>query len=254
MRLSVVIPIHNSADFIRTSLETLDSFLGGQMDSYEIIAVDDGSTDRTAELIEALQSKHVRLVRRGENGGKFAAIKSGMAAAQGSCRIFTDADLPYDLSSLVYIEQIVNRRGFHLVVGDRTLAGSRCSIAIPFFRRLITGICRTAIRLLVTGGVFDTQCGLKGFRADVAEAIFPLLRDDGFSGDVELMYLALKYNLEIKRIAVRLVRSAPSTVKIGRDPLRMLRRVAMLWWAWRRGMYFSPKLRQLGEEYQCPLG
>ncbi len=104
------------------------------------------------------------------------------------------------------------------------------------------------MRLLVTGGLFDTQRGLKGFRGDVADALFPLLLDERFSGDVELLYVALKYNLEIKRIPVRLRQSGPSTVRLGRDAMRMLARIGGLRRNWRRGRYASEALERIANQ------
>ena len=104
------------------------------------------------------------------------------------------------------------------------------------------------MRILVAGGLFDTQCGLKGFRGDVAEALFPMLRDTGFSGDVELLYVSLKYNLEIKRVPVRLRRSAPSSVRVVNHGLRMLRRISRLRRSWRKGFYRSELMSSIAEQ------
>jgi dolichyl-phosphate beta-glucosyltransferase len=102
--------------------------------------------------------------------------------------------------------------------------------------------------MLVTGGLFDSQCGLKGFRADVADAIFPLLTDDGFSGDVELLYIALKYNLSLRRIPVRLQRASPSTVKLRRHSLPMLLSILGLRHRWGSQRYASPALSEIASQ------
>jgi dolichyl-phosphate beta-glucosyltransferase len=246
--LSLVLPVFNAAGFVERSLAEADGFLGGASLSWEIVAVDDGSTDGTAERLAASRAKNLKIVSLPENLGKFGALKAGMRASRGRCRLFTDADLPFDLDAVPYMARLVNDRGFHIVTGDRTLAGSdyrphvsrrrdAASVAFSFF-----------VRLLVTGGLFDTQCGLKAFRSDVADALFPLLEESGFAGDVELLYIALKYNLEIKRVPVRLRRSGQSTVHLGLDSLRMLGHIASLRRAWDSGRYRSPALERVAEQ------
>jgi hypothetical protein len=105
-----------------------------------------------------------------------------------------------------------------------------------------------AVRLLVTGDLFDTQCGLKGFRGDVAEALFPLLTDPGFAGDVEALYIALKHNLAIRRIPVRLQGSGPSTVRLGRHAPGMVVRILGLRPRWSAGRYRSPELEEIAAQ------
>ena len=248
MDLSVVLPVYNGAAFVATSVGTLRSFLERQAFAWEIVVVDDGSVDATRAAIVSLAGETVRTVLLRENVGKFGALKAGMRVARGRCRVFTDADVPYGLEAIPYIERLVNARGFHLVTGDRTLHGSEYGSHLPRIRAAATSTFSLFVRLLVTGGLFDTQCGLKGLRGDVADALFPLLLDEGFSGDVELLYVALKYNLEIKRIPVRLRQSGPSTVRLGADALRMLRRIGGLRRNWKRGRYASPALERIADQ------
>jgi len=122
------------------------------------------------------------------------------------------------LLALGYIED----RRLHAVVGDRTLPGSTYEHAGPL-RAAISGIASFAFRTMVTGGVYDTQCGFKAFRGDVAQELSRLSRIDGFAIDVELIYLMLKYRLDFNRIPVRLRNSAPSTVRVVRDTARASR-------------------------------
>ncbi len=248
MDLSVVIPVLNGREFIGESVVRLRQFLAGAVPSFEIVVVDDGSTDGTAEVLGPLEDGRLRVIRLDRNVGKYGALKAGMLASRGRCRVFTDADVPYDLEALPFIERLVNSRGVHIVVGDRTLPESSYHERVSALRRLGTRTFSFFVTLLVTGGLFDTQCGLKGFRADVADALFPLLFDSGFSGDVELLYVALKYNLEIRRIPVRLQRSTASTVRLGTHALAMTRRIVVLPWSWGRGRYESEALRRLGSQ------
>ncbi len=244
--LSVVVPVFDGADLIGPSIALLERALAKRPGTWEIVVVDDGSSDGTAARVAV--SDGVRLVALPENRGKFGALRAGMAAARGRCRIFTDADIPYDLEALAYIESLVNGRGFHVVVGDRTLDASAEVEGRPWPRAAASVVFTAFVRLFVTGGLFDTQCGLKGFRGDVADLLFPLLTVEGFAGDVELLYVALKYNLELRRIPVRLSRHMASTVRLGAHAPAMLRDALRLHGKWVRGLYESEGLRRLAAQ------
>lgn len=246
--VSVVIPVYNGESFVADSLVELDRFLDRSRLDAEIIMVDDGSTDRTAEVLTAHPSERLKVVELGKNAGKFAALKAGMSVARGSCRIFTDADLPYDLSAIPHMVGLVEEQGFHIVVGDRTLADSKIDANQPLVRRIGTRVFSFSVRMLVTGELFDTQVGFKAFRGDVASALFPLVEDDGFAGDVELLYVALKYNLAIRRIPVRLLRSGPTTVSVVGHSLPMLTRIAGLRRRWASSAYESETLRRIADQ------
>jgi dolichyl-phosphate beta-glucosyltransferase len=217
--------------------------------SFEIIFVDDGSEDRTSEVLTSLSLPHLKVVSLPQNLGKFGAVKEGMRVASGTCRIFTDGDIPYELEAITYFFNIVHQRGVHVVVGDRNLPGSEYAEKLSATRSIVTHVFTFLVRTLVTSGLFDTQCGLKAFRGDVADSLFPMLRDNGFSGDVELLYIALKYNLEIKRVPVRLRRSAPSSVRVVNHGLRMIRRISRLRRSWKRGYYYSDALEKLSRQF-----
>ena len=246
--VSLVIPVHNGEDFIAESVDEAQDFLDRKCPAYEIVVVDDGSADGTQGALEPLVSERVKLVRLPKNSGKFGALKAGMAVAQGDCRVFTDADLPYDLEAVPYIAGLVNRHGYDIVVGDRTLPESVSLSNSRVARRLSSRIFSFCVRMLVTGGLFDSQCGIKGFRAEVADALFPLVIDNSFSGDVELLYIALKHNLSIRRIPVRLQRASPSTVRLRFHSLPMLGRILRLRHNWNIGCYDSEILSRIASQ------
>jgi dolichyl-phosphate beta-glucosyltransferase len=169
-----------------------------------------------------------------------------MRAATGGIRAFTDADLPYGMDPLPLAVSYIRERRFHAVVGDRTLPGSRYEDA-GLLRRLVSEVASFAFRTLVTGGVYDTQCGFKVFRGDVADELFRLARIDGFAIDVELIYLILKHRLDLKRIPVQLQRNAPSSVHVIRDSARAVRDIATIRINLARGRYRSPMLTAMLE-------
>jgi len=246
--VSLVIPVFNGESFLADSLTRIESFFEGRDLAAEIIVVDDGSTDGTAEILDGFPMVGLVVVRLPDNRGKFAALKAGMAVARGGCRVFTDADLPYDLEAIPYMAELTLEQGFHIVVGDRTLAESELGVDQPLLRRLSTRAFSFSVRMLVTGELFDTQVGFKAFRGDVASELFPLATDDGFAGDVELLYVALKYNLAIRRIPVRLRRTGPTTVSVVGHSLPMLRTITGLRRRWASGGYDAPGLRQIADQ------
>jgi dolichyl-phosphate beta-glucosyltransferase len=246
--VSLVIPVHDGSDFVADSLAEVRRFLDRRSQTFEIVVVDDGSSDGTSAAIEPLTDDRIRLVSLPENLGKYGAIKAGMTVATGDCRVFTDVDLPYDLEAVPYIADLIGGRGYDVVVGDRTLTESTSYANTSFARKLSSRAFAHFVRLLVTGGLFDSQCGIKGFRGDVADALFPLITDNSFSGDVELLYIALKHNLSIRRIPVRLQRSSPSTVRLGYHSLPMFIRILKLRHNWNNGAYRSEALSRIASQ------
>lgn len=241
--LSVIVPAYNAAEFIeRSTRELVDALecLGRRMSvSWEVIVVDDGSDDGTSDAVIA--HPRVTVIRLARNAGKGAAVRAGMLAASGDVRIFTDADLPYGTASFPHVLDYVQRRGFHAVIGDRVLPGSEYGHATTL-RRMVSGVASFVFRTLVTGGMYDTQCGFKALRGDVADALFSLLTIDRFAFDVEIIYLLLKYNLDIKRIPVRQRCESPSTVHVVRDTARAIVDIMRLRWNWMSRRYTSPAL------------
>lgn len=242
--ISVVLPAYNSAAYIASTVEALVGFFEAHGIRGEAVIADDGSTDGTHEAVPAVAC--VQVTRLGRNRGKGAAIRAGMQRASGSIRIFTDADLPYGVEPILLARTAIEERGFHAVVGDRTLPGSSYQHEKPS-RRIASEVASLAFRTLVTGGIYDTQCGFKAFRGDVADELFRISRIDGFAVDVELIYLLLKYRLDIKRIPVQLRFNAGSSVRVLRDSTRAAREVLAMRLNWARGAYRSQGLDSILE-------
>lgn len=217
--VSVVLPCFGAASLANRSVHELRRALtaafGG---AWEIIVVDDGGGDFPPG--PPWDDEAVRLLRLPVNRGKGAAVAAGMKAAGGRVRIYTDVDLPYGSHLIPVIVQYLARHPFHVVIGDRTLSSSSYHQKIDWKRRAASRLYSRFVGRLVTGGFFDTQCGLKGFRGDVADHLFGLLRVERFAFDVELIYVSLIHRLDIKRIPVRLRRNETSSVRLTRDAIR----------------------------------
>ena len=241
--LSVVLPSFRAAALALRSVGRLREFLERGELSWEIVVVDDGGGDFAID--EWVADDRVRLLSLPRNRGKGAAVRAGMLAARGEVRVFTDVDLPYGLELLPTIVHYVKERRFHLVIGDRTLSESSYRTEISWTRRLASALYSDFVGRVVTGGFFDTQCGLKGVRGDVADCIFALLRIERFAFDVELVYVALKHRLDIKRIPVRLINNETSSVRLLRDAPRGFADVLGIKLRQIQGAYESPELDEI---------
>ena len=245
--LSVVLPCYRAAALARESVRTLVNAFERRLDSYEIIVVDDGAHDCEQALagISAGSNGRVGVITLAHNRGKGAAVAAGMAKARGAVRVYTDIDVPYGPEPILLIESLIRTREFHVVIGDRTFPQSRYETELPIGRRAASSVFSFITATLVTGGFFDTQCGLKGFRGDIAEVLFGLQRVERFAFDVELLYVALKYGLEIKRIPVVLESNTTSSVRLGRDAVQTFIDVARIKLNQMQGFYRSDVLIDL---------
>ncbi len=217
--LSVIIPAYNSAAVLRNNIPYLKENLDRKGFLYEILVVDDGSEDDTETAARDLGCTYVKNPR---NLGKGAALKNGMLNAKGKFRIFTDADVPFHAEAIGNFLHYLDEKEFHLVIGDRTLVESSYHREIPWLRKKASAWFSTLVGRFVAGGMFDTQCGLKGFRAEVAEDLFGVSRIRGFTIDVEILYIALKRNYDIKRLPVTLRSQEGTSVKILKHSITML--------------------------------
>ncbi len=247
MDLSVVLPVYNSKGMVCRNLVRLKDYLAGWCSSFEIIVVDDGSRMDERILYKDVPSS-VRVIQLEKNRGKGAAVREGMLAAEGDVRIFTDADLPYDLAAIKYTFGLIKDKGFHFVAGDRSLPNSQYANALPLCRKIASRMFSKFVTLFVIGGIYDSQCGFKGFSAPLAKALFPLLTIDRFSFDVEIYYLILKYNIVICRIPVRLKDQEMSTINLFKHAFPMACRIMTIPFKWYAGRYVSVSMRALWDK------
>lgn len=223
-QLSIVLPCYNGADFARENVPLLQRYLDEKGIDNEIIIVDDGSDDQSATR-RAVQELGCRYEELHPNKGKGAAVRRGMLSAKGKYRIYTDIDIPYELDCIDKFLYYLKVKEFHLVAGDRTLPESSYFKEIPIMRRVSSQIFSKITGGLITGGWYDTQCGIKGFQAAVAQDLFGVGRINRFAFDVELLYIALKRNYDIKRMPVRLRSNETSTVRVLIDGMTMVKDV-----------------------------
>jgi glycosyltransferase involved in cell wall biosynthesis len=238
--ISLVLPAYNAAPYVAVNARrVLDHFVAQGVNG-ELVVADDGSTDGTADAVPAEPNVRVlRLPHRGKGG----ALRAGMAAATGTIRAFTDADLPYGLEPLDAAVEAIRAGRADAVIGDRTLPGS--AYRSSPVRRLLSAAAGLAFRALSGGSLRDTQCGFKAFRGDVAGTVFSLAHTDGFAIDIEVLFLLGRYGFRVEPIPVRLQGEARSSVHPIRDAAAAARDVTAVRIGWIRGRYRSPALAAL---------
>lgn len=221
-QLSIILPSFNAASLLEKHLPLLLDQLAALPIHSEVIVVDDGSNDAgaTQRIATHFGAKFLSLPM---NAGKGAAVRAGMLAATGEVRLFTDADVPYEMSSLAHFYEEIAHNNYHLAVGDRTLPESDYFKDIPWIRQVSSRAFSLIARTLLLGKSFDTQCGIKAFRADVAEDLFRTSRINHFALDVELLYIALLRNYRIKKLPVKLRIWEETGLNVLKDGVAMLR-------------------------------
>lgn len=222
LRLSLVIPAYREEGGIAATVTRVEAELGHLRDAggFEIVVVDDGSPDRTAEVARSAGAD--RVIRLDPNAGKGAAVRAGMLGARGRCVAFTDADLSYSPKQVLGLLTEVEA-GWDIVVGSRRHTDTRALVAARRLREIGGRVVNALTSLVLLGQYRDTQCGLKAFRSDVAQLLFTLTRIDGFAFDVEVFHLAERYRLTLREVPVEVVNSSRSTVHVVRDTWRLVR-------------------------------
>ena len=226
---SLVIPAFNEESRLPWTLAELRRFLDASGIDYRVLVADDGSTDGTATLAQTLGTRF-STVSLPRNRGKGDSRAKRHAPRRGKVLAFTDADLPFELESLVEAFELVRDARCEVVFGARDLAQSTHRARRKLSRTVATWLFREVVKRLVSREVTDTQCGLKAFSQRAAREIFSRLTLDGFSFDAEVVFLTQRLGLAFQRIPVNLVREYGSTLSLRRHTIPMLRDIVALWW------------------------
>ncbi len=245
--VSVVIPAHNAGPFIAGTVRKLQDFFSTHRVDGEILVVDDGSTDGTSEQLP--KAPNVRLFVFGANEGKGAALREGFRRSAGQVVLFTDADLPYGVDPIGPAIYYIKEKGYAAVIGDRTLPSSSYGPKVPPLRWFLSSLCSFFVRTLLVGGMADTQCGFKAFHGDVARELSRLMRVSRFATDIEILYLLLKYGLDIKRIEVQASENISSTVRVLSDSFVAAWDICRVRLSWAASLYASPTLTRIYRDH-----
>lgn len=220
--LSVIIPAYNEESRLPAYLAGILAYLEQQGIIYEIIVVDDGSIDSTAEVVARFMQENgrVRLIRHPRNRGKGYAVRTGMLEASGRLRLFADADGATPITELERLQKAVDT-GADVAIASRALRDVGCTVHAHLHRKVIGAVFNFIVTTLTVKGIHDTQCGFKLFTAEAANAAFPLQRIDDFGFDVEVLFLCSRKGYRIAEVPVNWTDIAGSKVNLIRDSFRM---------------------------------
>ena len=220
--ISIVIPVFNEEERIGKTLGKIILYFDSCRYPYEVIVVNDGSTDRTSGIIEEFSEryKQVQIIKSKTNHGKGLSVRKGMLSSKGQYALFTDADLSTPIKE---VEKLIEwlEKGYDIAIGSRGLKESDIQVHQPWYRERMGKVFNLLVRLLVVRGIKDTQCGVKCFKKEVIRDVFDMQTITRFSFDVELLWIALKKGYKIKEVPVRWLNDAQSRVNPLMDSSRM---------------------------------
>lgn len=223
--ISVVIPAYNEASRIGPYLASIEEHLSAAGEPHEIIVVNDGSADRTAECVRQRMDTTgtLGLVSYPRNMGKGHAVRMGLLAARGRLRLFADADGSTPISELARLRGCIERDGADIAIGSRALPAPDVKREIRLHRYCMGQVFRALRQAILRVDVQDSQCGFKLFTGRAADIICPAARLDGFAFDVEWLHLASRAGLRVVEVPVNWRDSGESRVRLLTDPFRMVR-------------------------------
>jgi dolichyl-phosphate beta-glucosyltransferase len=236
--ISIIIPAYNESSRIGKALAEVLRCVHDRDWQAEILVVDDGSTDRTAAIVQEFAEVHpeVRLLNNPENRGKGFSVRQGVLHAVGEIVMFTDADLSAPMEEAERLFEAL-RQGADIAIGSRWLERKRQTLKQPLYRQFF-GRCFNAITRVVMGLPFaDTQCGFKALHLPVAQTIFQLQRIDRWGFDPELLFIALKRGYRVREVPVTWGHDERSRLSYLKDGVKMLEEIAYIRWEAFAGAY-----------------
>jgi dolichyl-phosphate beta-glucosyltransferase len=228
---SIVLPAYNESARILAALESVVACIRQRGWSAEVIVVDDGSSDTTAEIVRtfAAGAPEIRLVQNDGNRGKGYSVRSGILQALGEVVMFTDADLSAPIEEAEDLFAAINA-GADIAIGSRWLERTRQTIRQPLYRQFF-GRCFNAVTRAVMGLPFaDTQCGFKAFTRAAAQNVFQLQTIERWGFDPEILFIALKRGYHIAEVPVSWAHDERTRISYLKDGLRMLEDIAVVRW------------------------
>ncbi len=234
---SIVVPAFNESRRIGESLNRVREFVSSTRLSCEVIVVDDGSTDGTAEIVRRFGGDGTRLIQNLTNRGKGYSVRTGVLSATGIHVLFTDADLSAPIDELPKLYDVAVRDRADIVIGSRAVDRRYIERHQPRFREVGGMVFNRIVRTLLGLDIHDTQCGFKLFHLDRTRWIFEKQTTDGFGFDLEILFLAARHGLRIREVPVRWSHADETKVRLFRDSLRMLADPVRIRWNQIAGKY-----------------
>ena len=223
---SLIIPMYNEEKILPETIKTLHEYMSGAFDDYEIIFSDDGSKDRSREIVENCGLPNIRLVSYETNKGKGGAVRNGMLNAKGDIRLFTDCDLAYGTDIIRTLYDKFTSEKCDVMIGSRNIHKDGYE-GYTFMRKFVS---KAYIKVLCFVGGFklsDSQCGFKAFSGKAAEAVFSKCQTNSFAFDFEAIMFATRLGFKISEIPVKIInhRESESKVNMLSDSIKMLKDV-----------------------------
>lgn len=209
-KLSIIIPVYNEENRMSYFFKDLNKYCTKNLKNYEIIAVNDGSKDKSLNVLKEMKYKNLKVLSYYPNKGKANAVKTGVSAAKGSHLLFMDADgatAPKEISKIVPVFQ-----EYDVVVGSRNLKASQAKK--DFTRRILSFGFNNYVSILFQTSFSDYLCGFKGFKTDIARKLFHNIKSERWIFDVELFHRIKKHKLSCKEIPIRWTHQDDSNMKM----------------------------------------
>ena len=239
--VSIIIPAYEEEERLGASLEAIVEYLRQAAPNAELIVVDDGSKDGTAESAERFFSEvsdiPARVIRYEQNRGKGYAVKTGLRAAAADIALFSDADLSTPIQEMSKLVDPIRAGEYDVTFGSRALDRSLIGAHQPWRREQGGKVFNLVVRALTGLPFWDTQCGFKAFNLTKFRPLLDLMQIDRFGFDVEFLYVANLHGLRLKEIPVRWDNDERSKVNVFRDSLRMFNEVREIRRNARKGLY-----------------
>jgi glycosyltransferase involved in cell wall biosynthesis len=245
LQYSIIVPAYNEQERIAASLEALLTHMARRCWSAEVLVVNDGSTDRTAEIVSRFASRNpaVRMLENPGNRGKGYSVRHGLQEAAGEMILFTDADLStpiYEADKLF----VTLENGADVAIGSRWLESRLQTQRQPLHRQFVGRMFNLVLLATLRLNYRDTQCGFKAFRRPAAQVLSSLQQVERWGFDAELLFLARKLGLRVREVPVEWAHDHRSKIRVFRDGLRMVADLLVVRWYQISGRYDLRKASQ----------
>ncbi len=240
-KYSIVIPAFNESGRLPATLRSVVDCIRARGWDAEVIVVNDGSTDATADVVRsfARSAPEIRLVENPGNRGKGYSVRAGMLQARGKVALFTDSDLSAPIEEAERLFAAIEQ-GAAIAIGSRWLEKNRQTQRQPLYRQIF-GRCFNAVTRAVMRLPFaDTQCGLKAFTHEAAQTVFQLQTIERWGFDPEILFIALKRGLRVVEVPVSWAHDERTRMSYLKDGFKMLQEIAQIRWNALRGQYDRP--------------
>lgn len=241
IKLSLIVPSYNEELRLPPTLDRIAAYVSASERPTEVLVVDDGSKDKTAEVAASYADRipNLRVLKNGENRGKGYSVRHGMLEAKGEVVLFSDADLSAPIEEA---DKLLAAMGqYDVAIGSRAMDRSLIKVHESAFREFAGIVFNKIVRIVLRLPFVDTQCGFKAFRRERCKVIFDQQRIERFGFDPELLYLARHHGLKSVEIPVRWSHSPATKINMMRDSIQMFVDVFTIRWNSLRGCYPKQK-------------